>query len=65
MCVFCEIIKGNIPSAKVYEDDDFLAIFSEEKVGNSRPNSAGRNWVRQSGEFSSARAAVNRTQDRI
>ncbi|MBR2578371.1 MAG: HIT family protein [Erysipelotrichaceae bacterium] len=26
MCVFCEIIKGNIPSAKVYEDDDFLAI---------------------------------------
>ncbi|MBQ1477376.1 MAG: HIT family protein [Erysipelotrichaceae bacterium] len=26
MCVFCEIVKGNIPSAKVYEDDDFLAI---------------------------------------
>ncbi|MBQ1511947.1 MAG: HIT family protein [Erysipelotrichaceae bacterium] len=26
MCVFCEIIKGNIPSAKVYEDDKTLAI---------------------------------------
>ena len=26
MCVFCEIVKGNIPSAKVYEDDDVLAI---------------------------------------
>lgn len=26
MCVFCEIIKGNIPSKKVYEDDDVLAI---------------------------------------
>lgn len=26
MCVFCEIIKGNIPSRKVYEDDDILAI---------------------------------------
>ena len=26
MCVFCEIIKGNIPSKKVYEDDDTLAI---------------------------------------
>ena len=26
MCVFCEIIKGNIPSAKVYEDDEVLAI---------------------------------------
>ena len=26
MCVFCEIINGNIPSSKVYEDDDVLAI---------------------------------------
>ena len=26
MCVFCEIIKGNIPSSKVYEDDRVLAI---------------------------------------
>lgn len=26
MCIFCEIIKGNIPSAKVYEDDDTFAI---------------------------------------
>lgn len=26
MCIFCEIIKGNIPSSKIYEDDDVLAI---------------------------------------
>lgn len=26
MCVFCEIIKGNIPSKKIYEDDKVLAI---------------------------------------
>ena len=26
MCVFCEIIKGNIPSAKVFENDQVLAI---------------------------------------
>lgn len=26
MCVFCDIITGNIPSSKVYEDDDYLAI---------------------------------------
>ena len=26
MCVFCEIVKGNIPSRKVYEDDEILAI---------------------------------------
>ena len=25
-CIFCEIIKGNIPSNKVYEDEDFLAF---------------------------------------
>ncbi len=26
MCIFCEIIEGNIPSKKVYEDDKLLAI---------------------------------------
>lgn len=26
MCVFCEIIKGNIPSTKVYEDDMIVVI---------------------------------------
>ena len=26
MCIFCEIINGNIPSKKVYEDDTTLAI---------------------------------------
>lgn len=26
MCIFCEIIAGNIPSTKVYEDDMMLAF---------------------------------------
>ena len=26
MCVFCEIAKGNIPTAKVYEDDEIMAF---------------------------------------
>ena len=26
MCVFCEIVKGNITSRKVYDDDEILAI---------------------------------------
>ena len=26
MCVFCKIIDGSIPSSKVYEDDDVIAI---------------------------------------
>ena len=25
-CIFCKIIKGDIPSFKIYEDEDFLAI---------------------------------------
>ena len=25
-CIFCKIIKGDIPSAKVYEDEDMLII---------------------------------------
>ncbi len=25
-CIFCKIIKNEIPSSKVYEDDDFIAI---------------------------------------
>jgi histidine triad (HIT) family protein len=26
-CVFCRIVKGEIPAQKYYEDDNFLAIF--------------------------------------
>lgn len=26
MCVFCEIVKGNIPSYKIYEDENVLAF---------------------------------------
>ena len=26
MCLFCQIAKGDIPSAKVYEDDNILAF---------------------------------------
>ncbi len=25
-CIFCKIVKGEIPSYKIYEDDDFIAI---------------------------------------
>ena len=26
MCIFCQIVEGSIPSEKVYEDDNLLAI---------------------------------------
>ncbi len=29
-CVFCSIIKGNIPSAKIWEDEEFLAILIDK-----------------------------------
>ncbi len=37
MCVFCEIVKGNIPSSKVYEDDKYLAILdlSQTTLGHT------------------------------
>ncbi len=25
-CIFCKIVKGEIPSSKIYEDDEFLAF---------------------------------------
>jgi histidine triad (HIT) family protein len=25
-CIFCEVINGSVPSFKIYEDDEFLAI---------------------------------------
>ena len=37
MCVFCKIIKGEIPSKKIYEDDDVLAILdiSQATLGHT------------------------------
>lgn len=32
MCIFCDIIEGKIPSSKVYEDDDVLAILDVSQV---------------------------------
>ena len=32
MCIFCEIIKGNITSKKVYEDDKVLAILDISQI---------------------------------
>lgn len=37
MCIFCDIIANKIPSKKIYEDDDFLAILdiSQTTYGHS------------------------------
>ncbi|MCX7991179.1 MAG: HIT family protein [Proteobacteria bacterium] len=31
-CIFCKIINGSIPSAKVYEDGDFVAVMDINPV---------------------------------
>lgn len=38
-CVFCKIVKSEIPSQKVYEDEDFLAFL------DIRPESPGHSLV--------------------
>lgn len=38
-CIFCKIVKGEIPSTKVYEDDNFLAFL------DIRPVSPGHTLV--------------------
>ena len=32
MCIFCDIIAGKIPSSKVYEDNDVMAILDISQV---------------------------------
>lgn len=31
-CIFCKIIKGDIPSRKIYEDDDVLAFHDIQPI---------------------------------
>ena len=38
-CIFCKIVKGELPSYKVYEDDDFFAFL------DTNPLSAGHTLV--------------------
>lgn len=33
-CVFCKIVKGEIPCDKIYEDEDFLAFLSIEPLAD-------------------------------
>ncbi len=33
-CIFCKIIKGEIPAAKVYEDSNFLAFLDIQPVAD-------------------------------
>lgn len=32
MCIFCKIVNGNIPSYKIYEDNEFLAFLDIQQA---------------------------------
>jgi len=46
-CIFCKIVKGEIPSAKVFEDENFLAIL------DINPNTEGMTLVLSKEHFES------------
>ena len=46
-CIFCKIIKNEIPSAKVWEDNEFLAIL------DANPNTKGMTLVLTKNHFDS------------
>ena len=46
-CIFCKIIKGDLPSVKIWEDDEFLAIL------DIRPNTKGMTLVLPKQHFDS------------
>ena len=46
-CIFCKIVKGEIPSVKVWEDDSFLAIL------DINPNTEGMTLVLPKSHFDS------------
>ena len=33
-CIFCKIVKGEIPTTKVYEDENFLALLDIHPLGS-------------------------------
>jgi histidine triad (HIT) family protein len=35
-CIFCKIVKGELPSSKIYEDNDFLAIMDAFPAANNQ-----------------------------
>ncbi len=38
-CIFCKIVNGELPSAKIWEDEDYLAVL------DSNPNTKGQTIV--------------------
>jgi histidine triad (HIT) family protein len=49
-CIFCEIVKGRIPSIRVYEDDDFLVFMDINPVTNGHCLLVTKNHYQTTGD---------------
>lgn len=56
-CVFCKIIKGDIPSRKVYEDNDVIAILDMSQVTKGHTLVISKEHVRNILDYSDELAA--------
>jgi histidine triad (HIT) family protein len=50
-CIFCKIIKGEIPSKKYYENDNFLAIFDINPISEGHIVVFSKNHYFNTGEM--------------
>lgn len=57
-CIFCKIINGDIPSRKVYEDDDVLAFLDISQVTKGHTLVIAKEHVRNLLEFTDDQASV-------
>ena len=57
-CVFCKIIKGDIPSAKVYEDDKMIVFKDIEPKAKVHLLAVPREHFKLLSELSESRAMV-------
>lgn len=56
-CIFCKIIEGDIPSRKVYEDDDVIAILDMSQVTKGHTLVISKEHVRNILDYSDELAA--------
>ncbi|MDZ7834274.1 MAG: HIT family protein [Alkalibacterium sp.] len=56
-CIFCKIIEGDIPSRKVYEDEDVIAILDVSQVTKGHTLVISKEHVRNIFDYSDELAA--------
>ena len=57
-CIFCKIIEGDIPSRKVYEDDEVVAFLDISQVTKGHPLVSAKEHERNILDFTDEQAAV-------